>query len=135
MPGTHCSTLLQGIVPFVAVDCDQESNRPLCSEFGVQVRGGRGRAAGCSMRQSVALSPLLQHVPACVRVAAAVLQCCHRPVLHRQLPYIGRRSLLSTKPQGFPTIKLFTPGSSSPTDYQGPRTAKALADAAVGACC
>ena len=36
-------------------------------------------------------------------------------------------------PQGFPTIKLFTPGSSSPTDYQGPRSAKALADAAVGA--
>ena len=29
--------LLQGIVPFVAVDCDREANRPLCSKYGVQV--------------------------------------------------------------------------------------------------
>lgn len=36
--------------------------------------------------------------------------------------------------QGFPTIKLFTPGSATPTDYQGPREAKALANTAVGAC-
>ncbi|PSC75196.1 Helicase sen1 [Micractinium conductrix] len=75
----HCKSLapvytaaaekLQGIVPFVAVDCDREANRPLCGRFGVQ---------------------------------------------------------------GFPTIKLFTPGASSPVDYQGPREAKPLANAAVG---
>lgn len=35
--------------------------------------------------------------------------------------------------QGFPTIKLFTPDGGAPTDYQGPREAKALANAAVGA--
>ncbi|KAL4419270.1 hypothetical protein ABPG77_004828 [Micractinium sp. CCAP 211/92] len=75
----HCKALapaykaaaekLQGIVPFVAVDCDREANRPLCGRFGIQ---------------------------------------------------------------GFPTIKLFTPGSATPTDYQGPREAKALANTAVG---
>lgn len=31
------------------------------------------------------------------------------------------------------SIKLFTPGSATPEDYNGPRSAKALADAAVGA--
>lgn len=36
--------------------------------------------------------------------------------------------------QGFPTIKLFAPGSSAPQDYNGPRSAKGLADAAVGTC-
>ena len=35
--------------------------------------------------------------------------------------------------QGFPTIKIFSPGSKTPTDYQGERSAKALANAAVGA--
>ncbi|KAL4420014.1 hypothetical protein ABPG75_007112 [Micractinium tetrahymenae] len=66
---TAAADKLQGIVPFVAVDCDREANRPLCSRFGIQ---------------------------------------------------------------GFPTIKLFTPGSAAPTDYQGLREAKALANAAVG---
>ena len=32
---------MQGIVPFVAVDCDREANRPLCGRFGVQVWGPR----------------------------------------------------------------------------------------------
>ena len=93
-------------MPFVAVDCDREANRPLCGRYGVQV----GR-------------------------------CCRRR--HRHWPVPGGRCGLRLHsqlffpfvfcPQGFPTIKLFTPGSASPTDYQGPRTAKALADAAVGA--
>ena len=35
--------------------------------------------------------------------------------------------------QGFPTIKIFPAGGGGmPTDYQGPRTAKGLTDAAVG---
>lgn len=29
---------LQGLVDFVAVDCDQDKNKPLCQEYGVQVR-------------------------------------------------------------------------------------------------
>lgn len=75
----HCKSLapafkaaaekLQGIVPFVAVDCDREANKPLCGRYEVK---------------------------------------------------------------GFPTIKLFTPGSATPTDYQGPREAKPLSNAAVG---
>jgi hypothetical protein len=37
--------------------------------------------------------------------------------------------------QGFPTIKLFSPGAKGPSvrDYQGERSAKALAEAALGA--
>ncbi|XP_053206359.1 protein disulfide-isomerase A6 homolog [Panonychus citri] len=32
--------------------------------------------------------------------------------------------------RGFPTVKIFVPGKSSPIDYQGPRTAKGVVDAA-----
>lgn len=47
---------LQGIVPFVAVDCDKESNRPLCGQYGVQVP---------SHRSVVPLSLPLPLPPAC----------------------------------------------------------------------
>lgn len=33
--------------------------------------------------------------------------------------------------QGFPTLKIFTPGSSTPTDYNGPRTAVGIAKSAM----
>lgn len=33
--------------------------------------------------------------------------------------------------RGFPTIKIFVPGNSKPIDYQGPRTAQGLVDAAM----
>ena len=34
----QAASTLAGIVPFVAIDCDRDTNRPLCSEYGVQVR-------------------------------------------------------------------------------------------------
>jgi thiol-disulfide isomerase/thioredoxin len=34
----QAASSLAGIVPFVAIDCDRDTNRPLCSEYGVQVR-------------------------------------------------------------------------------------------------
>ncbi|KAI9105767.1 thioredoxin-like protein [Phlyctochytrium arcticum] len=75
----HCKNLapeykkaaskLSGLAKVVAVDCDVESNKPICGQYGVQ---------------------------------------------------------------GFPTIKIFGAGVKGlPQDYQGPRTAKALVDAAV----
>ncbi|GAA93667.1 uncharacterized protein L969DRAFT_105383 [Mixia osmundae IAM 14324] len=75
----HCKNLaphfekaadnLHGLVNFLAVDCDEASNKPLCGEYGIQ---------------------------------------------------------------GFPTLKAFSgKGKTTPRDYQGARTAKAIADYAV----
>lgn len=51
------------------------------------------------------------------------------------MAYLCNHTAASTSPLPLPcSIKLFTPGSATPEDYNGPRTAKALADAAVGAC-
>lgn len=115
---------LQGIVPFVAVDCDREANRPLCSRFGIQA-SFRPRALP-RLAAAAARGPLLSC--GCTGIATLIATyCCSGGLQRYSCPSLPRPL------QGFPTIKLFAPGSAAPTDYQGPREAKALANAAVGA--
>lgn len=92
-PSGHASAhlsiapLLQGIVPFVAVDCDREANRPLCSKYGVQVRWRRGGAG----RIAHAHASIFMH-------DAAMGPCCCVPVISCTDAQARARCL-----QGFPT--------------------------------
>eukprot|EP00887_Chlorella_sp_A99_P002935 scaffold24.g2935.t1 len=106
---------MAGIVPFVAVDCDAESNRALCGQHGVQARerapDGRSATRPPQRRMRGAHD-------ACSRVVPARPPPC--ALAH---PF--------SRTQGFPTIKLFRP-TAGLTDYTGGRSAKDLAGGAAG---
>lgn len=107
---------------FIPLLAASAGHRPLC---GRRLRPGGQQAAVRQARRAGEHRGAVRGL-GWLRSAAALAACMLTP-----LPL---KSAAPPMLQGFPTIKLFSPGMPVAADYQGARSAKALADAAVGAC-